>query len=70
LRDRNGVEIYEGDIVAGWIYEYDGRWQVIFDDGAFSLEIAPDYCPCLSEGVPGKQLKVIGNKFENPELLE
>ena len=86
LKDKNGVEVWEGDLVAfPWIspmgkigdeenkYSYHG--EVIFEDGSFLIK------PIKSdEGYWGKELLgysilnlksyVIGNIYKNPELLE
>ena len=69
LKDANGKEIFEGDIVEGWFYQHRGNFEVVFDDGAFSLIINDEYVPCLYEANPNKNLKVIGNIYENSELL-
>lgn len=70
LLDRDGREIYEGDVVRGQVYEYHGDFEVTFDEGAFSLRVSADYSPCLYEGIPETQLEVIGNIYENPGLLK
>lgn len=60
LKDGNGKEIYEGDIVqnpGGYNYEIE------FVDGSFIP--AFDAKPYWHE-----QFKVIGNIYENPELLK
>lgn len=69
LKDKNGVEIYEGDIVKGdWdivedIYVSD----VQFYGGAFRVRRTGRP---LEYAYMFKQCEVIGNIYENPELLD
>lgn len=68
LKDKNGVEIYEGDVM------YSEHWQpesyiVVFEDGAFGFSTpkVPDYVNSLHYL---EKFEVIGNIHQNPELLE
>jgi len=68
LHDINKVEIYEDDIIDNG---YD-KWIVKFDNGSF-YAIKPDMSSFLDlsrETINYYEIKVIGNIFDNPELLE
>lgn len=74
LKDKNGKEIYEGDIVDG--INIDGQehpsGEVVFNAGCFSIKTKHCqhvYEPCLYEAWE-EMLFIIGNIYENPELLE
>jgi uncharacterized phage protein (TIGR01671 family) len=82
LKDKNGKEIYEGDI-----YRYNSsatNYQVMFVGGAFCGGISEDSCAPIGwrgsddredgdlyeDYYYKKHLEVIGNIYENPELLK
>lgn len=65
LVDRTGKEIYEDDIVS----LDDGRVGVVsFRGGCFVLECSNQMRQALY-GVQNWQMTILGNTFENPELL-
>lgn len=67
LKDKNGVEIYEGDIID----DKGVTWYVEFGNGRYTLRCTchyPDGDFYVFEDSPGYE--VIGNIYENPELLK
>ncbi|UNM95925.1 YopX family protein [Ignatzschineria rhizosphaerae] len=75
-KDKNGVEIYEGDIVN--VNNINGVFKVIFDEwfGGFCL-VNPDYADRSKNPKKSFNLmraseffEVIGNIYENADLLE
>jgi uncharacterized phage protein (TIGR01671 family) len=72
LKDKNEVEIYEGDIVK---YNYSrsdyANLAITFHNGRFCFDIEPyQFGENFSNVLPTYGLEVIGNIYENPELLE
>ena len=73
--DDNGVEIYEGDIVLCKDYNEDEYTSTIrYNDGAFTVDVSNyDYDQtAIGWAIESdiESIKVIGNKYDNPELLE
>ena len=65
LKDKNGKEIYEGDIV-----KYKNMLgKIIFLQGAFQLSDFYEEEEWIL-GYINEELEVIGNIYDNPELLE
>lgn len=73
IKDKNGREIYEGDIVNHphfFIPEMSSEW--IKEDDTFEVKIPEFYAFVvdMKEGSNGQFMEVIGNIYENPELLK
>jgi len=66
LKDKNGIEIYEGDIVA---YLGKGEEVVEFDNGSFMVGLDGELPALLSSQIKCG-CEIIGNIYENNELLK
>ena len=77
LKDKNGTEIYEGDIVQDHFYEKKAK--IIYMEAAFYLDYTFDFIQyetnhnryqLISNYDTREALEVIGNIYDNPELIK
>lgn len=64
LKDKNGKDIYEGDIVSFLTHKKSDRGQIVWQDCGFVVDIPKHDWTDISN-----DMEVIGNIYENPELL-
>jgi uncharacterized phage protein (TIGR01671 family) len=73
LLDKNGKEIYEGDIIK-YFQPYSNKWDthiVLWDEkfaGFGMFEYNNEWCK-ESDWLKIKEIEIIGNIYENPELI-
>lgn len=71
LHDKNGKEIYEGDIVKVLIGNIWYIGKVIYEHSEFTIDVASNKQLEFGRmGIIEKLTEAIGNIYDNPELLE
>jgi len=72
LNDKNGKEIYEGDIIKfQWPNEDYDLAKIIFIRGGFMANrLAEDGVDNIMLSIACRNSEIIGNVYENPELLK
>lgn len=70
LFDKNGKEIYEGDILQGEEFKRPSlvEWSDVYC--SMDLKLIGTTLSCIMDKSCGSRSEVIGNIYENPELLE
>ena len=68
LKDKNGKDVYEGDIIAHknpeWLGGFQQKWVIKFK------EFSDEYEDYIGYRILKENEEVIGNIYENPELLK
>jgi uncharacterized phage protein (TIGR01671 family) len=67
LKDKNGKEIYEGDIIKGFDFTAKVYWNIY--QASFQIKTSNNGGAFLNEEYMSN-FEIVGNIFENPELLK
>lgn len=74
LTDKNGTKIFEGDIVSGHLDELfpeqESRYPVVWHDYGWHIKCGNRSFDTLEQCWVSEYLEVIGNIYDNPELLD
>jgi uncharacterized phage protein (TIGR01671 family) len=68
LLDKNGKEIYEGDIVESYLNGVSGQCEIKYKGSGFCAESSTGRS-ILLHGINDTEIEIIGNIYENHELL-
>lgn len=72
IKDKNDKEVYEGDIIKACIYgdEEPQKLDVEFRNGAFIIDYEDSEYDCINVGEFVGTIEIIGNIYENQELMD
>lgn len=74
LKDKNGKKIFEGDILSGHLDElfpeHESRYPVVWHDYGWHIKCDNGSFDTLEQWWVSEYLEVIGNIYDNPELLD
>lgn len=70
LKDKNGVEIYEGDIIYTPQEKYIKYWEVFFDLSYCGFVLYNGLNSTREIDKVQEEIEIVGNIHENPELLK
>jgi uncharacterized phage protein (TIGR01671 family) len=69
VEDMNGKDIYEGDIVTNHKGPTIYAFKVVCEEGVCGDKVSESRIDALRDLSPDEYLEVIGNIYQNPELL-
>lgn len=67
LKDKNGVDIYEGDILASHRHYFYSPGVVVFEDRGWKIEFGVESHFCVDS--VWESVEVVGNIHDNPEMI-